>query len=247
MIKLHRCDKPKELTASLAVGLTERFKADESSVWNAPFIRVALCISSSSKCAYCECRISDESKYLEVDHFRSKRFWPDEVVSWENLLPACKRCNVRKGSHDVSSEPIINPYDCDPKDHLALRWYRFKDLTALGSSTIAVLGLNDQARLVVKRFEIGEALHERIESIAEKLELCKIGSNTRRINRLAAQVEALLIECLPNSVYSATAATVVTTHDMFLSVASDMRILGVWSSGMQEMWDDALRISLPER
>ena len=46
-----------------------------------------------------------------------KRFddYPDEVVDWDNLLPSCKRCNTTKGTHDVVTEPIINPFDIDPK------------------------------------------------------------------------------------------------------------------------------------
>src|SRR5690554_3867131 len=109
MIKLTRGAKPVELTLAIEKELTDEFKKTGASVWRKDYITNGLLAYSNNKCAYCECDITEESKYLEVEHFHHKDSYPDEVVQWENLLPSCKKCNATKSSHDTYVEPIINP------------------------------------------------------------------------------------------------------------------------------------------
>lgn len=114
MIKLERQPKPNYLSEAAVIELTEKFKSDGSSVWNHPQIKTPLLASSYEKCAFCECSLSDESKYMEVEHFKYKSLYKDLVVEWTNLLPTCKRCNIAKGIHDVTADLIVNPYEVDP-------------------------------------------------------------------------------------------------------------------------------------
>src|SRR5437868_15151041 len=94
MIRLTRPPSPAELTQQVQQELTALFKADGKVVWDRGFIKDTLRLMSSGKCSYCECSLGEESKYLEVEHFADKHSYPDQVVDWLNLLPACKHCNV---------------------------------------------------------------------------------------------------------------------------------------------------------
>lgn len=78
-------------------------------------IRTALRDSSFEKCAFCE-GIPAETGYAEVEHFHPKSIYTDKAFEWTNLLYSCKACNNSKLSHDTQKEPIINPYDLDPRE-----------------------------------------------------------------------------------------------------------------------------------
>lgn len=86
MIQLQTIPKPIELTSKVVQELTTLYKQDGTLVWQQRYIKKALLDMSYNKCCYCECNIIEESNYLEVEHFHPKNLYPDEVVSWENLL-----------------------------------------------------------------------------------------------------------------------------------------------------------------
>lgn len=125
MIKLRPATAPPELTEELIQSLTDEYKATGKAVWQKAFFGKALLSSSHNKCCFSECRLNEEGKYDEVEHFHPKSLYPDEVVVWTNLLPISKACNIAKSDHDTKSEPIINPYTDDPKDHIYIKGYRF--------------------------------------------------------------------------------------------------------------------------
>ena len=169
MIKLTRPARPAELTVEFQQNQTDEFKRTGASVWREKFIIQGLLAMSFGKCAYCECRVTEESKYLEVEHFADKDTHKDRVLEWENLLPACKRCNVRKHSHDVILAPIVNPAIDDPRDHLHFAFYRFDGKGEVGRSTVEVLGLNDHDRLLLSRFQVGSKVAEVLADIGQLL------------------------------------------------------------------------------
>ena len=94
MIQLQAKPRPPQLTDDLVAQLTADFKATQNAVWNKLYIKTALLEISHGKCCYCECNIKEESKYMEVEHFYAKSIYPEEVLDWRFLLPACKRCNA---------------------------------------------------------------------------------------------------------------------------------------------------------
>ena len=69
MIKLKREQKPEYLSDEKVHELTNEFKSSKKTVWNNDFIKVPLLNSSYGKCAYCECPLTTESNYMEVEHF----------------------------------------------------------------------------------------------------------------------------------------------------------------------------------
>lgn len=218
----------------MASELTEKFKDDGSSVWNHPLIKKPLLTSSHAKCAFCECSISDESKYMEVEHFKYKDLYKELVVAWENLLPSCKRCNIAKGTHDVVQDPIVNPYDVDPRRHLSFRLYQFKGKDDIGKSTIDALDLNNSDRLVIKRFEVGEQVFNSVKVAIERLDNYKKSPTTIRKNKLLGIVETILNECQPKAIYAATTATVALNDEEFICVITELKALNLWQDYLEE-------------
>ncbi|MNR06594.1 hypothetical protein D3C85_1226690 [compost metagenome] len=181
---------------------------------------------------------------MEVEHFEDKKHNPDKVVTWENLLPSCKKCNGSKSIHDVISEPILNPYVQDPRDHLAIRFYRFRGLTKLGKDSIDVVGLNNQERLVLKRFEIGSQIAASIEMAWERHSTYKCNNGTQSKNRLINLVEGILIECQPKAIYAATTSTVLLSDKSFCDLISVMRSDNLWNDSLETLLKNAEELVL---
>ena len=209
MIKLQRPEKPVQLTDEQIAELIAEFKLSEESVWKQSYITEPLLEMSFVKCCFCETKINEESKYMEVEHFHPKSIYKDEVVDWDNLLPICKRCNGKKSNHDTKLQPIINPVIDNPKEHLKIKDYRFNRLSELGRATIDVINLNDSQRLVKKRFEIGEEIYNKLENLVESTHDYIQNPITRRRNRIINTLSNLMLEGTKEYEYSATAATVI--------------------------------------
>jgi len=246
MIKLDRTPKPVELTNDLQVALTDEFKLTGKSVWNIDFIKKGLLGFSNDKCCYCEANINEESKYLEVEHFHHKDTYKDEVLEWDNLLPSCKKCNGTKNDHDTKLEPIIDPSKLDPRKHLKYWRYRIKGCDDLGKLTVSVLNLNDQDRLVKKRFEIGNAIQVKLEQLNELTDDYIIGvqTSTRRKNRIINGTKDLMKEGLPNAIYSATSATVILTDTEYETLKNKLTTLGFWDAELLQLEIDLNKTAL---
>ncbi|PPD44727.1 MAG: HNH endonuclease [Methylobacter sp.] len=229
MIKLQAIAKPNELTDDVFADLTTEYKNTDNSVWKKGYITKALLTMSFGKCCFCETKIDEESKYMEVEHFHPKSLYPDEVVLWINLLPICKRCNGKKSDHDTKLEPIIHPVRDDPKEHLKLKNYRFCKLTELGESTISAVDLNDRQRLVNKRYEIGNKLIEELESLIQSTKDYITQPLTRRRNKITGTLKNLMLEGCKESAYSATAATVILEDDNFQEIKRLFIMHDLWT------------------
>jgi len=244
MIKLERNFHPLCLRPAEAKRLTDEFKATKASVWNFEALKNALLATSHGKCAYCECDLTKESNYMEVEHFRDKDSYADDVVNWSNLLPSCKRCNGSKGTHDVLAEPIVNPYDVDPKDHFQFRLYRLRSKTPVGEESLGVLDLNNSSRAVVIRFEIGEKIHESLERAYEILNAYQKKVATRTKNRLVGTVGKILLECQPSSEYAATAASVLHSDAVYAKLADEMKKLSLWDPELADLHARSREVAL---
>lgn len=235
MIKLERNITPFKLNPAFVTVQTNEFVNNSTNVWNIDWLKESLLDLSYGKCAYCECDLKEESKYMEVEHFEDKANNPNKVMQWDNLLPSCKRCNGSKSTHDVISEPIINPFIDTPATHLTLRLYRFKSKDKKGKTTIDVVDLNNTERAVKKRFEVGEELEKAIEKANERLELFEANSMVQRRNKLRNIVEDILLECQPKSIYSATCSTILHSNDTYSQIRDKMKKYGIWDSYFDEL------------
>jgi len=171
---------------------------------------------------------------MEVEHFKYKNLYKDSVVEWSNLLPSCKRCNIAKGVHDVTTDPLVNPYDVDPRHHLSFRLYQFRGKDKVGISTVEALDLNNSDRLVLKRFEVGQQVFSSVRVAADRLESYKDSSTAIRKNKLLNIVETILDECQPKAAYAATTATVALSDEEFLDVIAQLRALDLWKDYLEE-------------
>ena len=244
MIKLTPEPRPNELTDELVEQLTTRFKADNSlRVWNRNSIKDALLRMSHGKCCYCECNITEESKYMEVEHFRCKSIYQNEVLLWSNLLPACKRCNIAKGDHDVEMEPIIHPAVDDPREHLTFRLYRFYGKTGKGITTClpSVLNLNDHHRLQIKRFEIGSEIKKRLDDLEEQI---NDGLSThRQWLRVANNLKGIMRQGLPTEEYAATVSTEILREDSYEVIKAALTTQNLWDEDFQMLEDELSKIA----
>jgi len=239
MIKLERNKTPILLTPAFVASQTAEFIAKGTNVWNIDWLKKSLLDLSHGKCAYCECDLREEAKYMEVEHFEDKANNPKKVMEWDNLLPSCKRCNGSKSTHDVLGEPIVNPFIDIPSSHLTFRLYRFKAKDLLGKTTIDVVDLNNTERAVKKRFDVGEGLEKTIEKAQERLELYEDNPIVQRRNKLKNIVEDILLECQKNSIYSATCSTILHTNDTYKEIKVKMETLGIWNTYFDELHNNS--------
>jgi uncharacterized protein (TIGR02646 family) len=244
MIKLSRDITPSFLTPAKTKELTDLYLLTEKSVWDNKDLKEALLLLSDYKCAYCECKLTEESKYMEVEHFENKKHNPQKVIEWDNLLPSCKRCNVAKGQHDVLTHPIINPFLDNPQKHLQLKLYRFKGKTILGTETIGVVDLNHQERAVLTRFKIGEGIQNLINELVEKLSLYQKHSITQRKNKLLGLLECLLKECQQDAAYTATSATVLHSSEEYYTVIDELKKLSLWNFEFEYLHNNSVQFIL---
>ena len=226
MIKLTRNTAPDKLTEEFVKKGTEKYKNTKESVWNVDWLKEALLDMSSQKCAYCEGRLDLKSDYMEVEHFRDKKDYPNDVLIWENLLPSCKHCNGNKSSHDVVSEPIINPFVDVPREHIFLKSYLYKPKDELGKSTIDVLDLNDCTRLVIARCTLGTEINKRLEDRLNEIKdgLTQAGAKKRFKNKM----RELMKKCLPEAEYSAVCSTELISSTEYTEIVRLMKNLDIW-------------------
>lgn len=244
MIKLERTNPPTELSSEVVQSMTATFKETGESVWQVDYLKQALAVQSHNKCTFCECELGIESKYLEVEHFACKRNYPDEVVAWENLIAACRRCNGKKGTHDVRVHPIVNPFEDDPRQHIEMQAYRMRAITAIGDLTISLLNLNDVNRAVTARFHIGNQICDNLDGLKVKIESYEEKTTVLRRTKIVNSLEALLNECLKNAPYAATAATVLHTESIYPMLREKLIELGIWTNEFQQLHDDSLALVL---
>lgn len=243
MIRLERGEAPRCLNERNIDLLTEKFKNTGESVWQMDELKKTLYSSSFGKCAFCECKLGEESKYMEVEHFRYKKKYKDDVVKWDNLLPACRRCNGKKHDHDVMEYPIVNPYEDSPPEHFYMRNYRLVARTEKGGESIAVLDLNNSSRVVVSRFQIGEALNDMLLVAAERLDKFRQTGTARSRTAFLNTLENLLLEAQPDSIYSATTATVLHSDDLYVRLVSDAKMCDLWSADLESLHATSLALS----
>lgn len=246
MIRLKPVVKPIELTDEVVRKLTDKFKLDGSSVWQKDYIKKALLEISHNKCCYCECLLEEESSYLEVEHFHHKNNYPEEVMHWENLLPACRRCNGSKGAHDTVISPIIHPVIDEPKAHLSFHLYRLIGTTDLGKETTEVLNLNDRTRLQSKRFKLGSLLMETLEMLYDlSVEyFTGISVSTRRKNRIKKLLIEQMTLATPACQHSGILSTILINDDNYLKTKQLFIKNGFWTPEYENLEQQVLHCKL---
>lgn len=236
MIKVDRPNSPSELTDTVCQQKIQDFIANKSVVWRDEYIVNALRDMSGGKCVYCECNLSEQSTYLEVDHFHPKERYPSEVVTWDNLNPSCKHCNSSKSTRDTVNEAIVNPTINNPQEHLWLKnLSRFRGKDELGAETVAALNLNDSDRLALCRFKIAIAIAEKLEDLYCKVQECNStqAGCTRKKNNIRNAILDLLKDASPKSAYSAIKATALFVDENYPRIKNALTDWGLWTEDFE--------------
>ncbi len=238
MIKLTRGKKPKYLTNVKVIELTNIFKKSKATVWKHEEIGEELLKSTSYKCAYCECILQTEDSYMQVEHFKDKDTYPDDVVNWENLLPSCARCNRKKWTLDVIAHPIVNPYLDDPRNHLSQEAFRFYAKDEKGNTTINKLHLNDDNRVVLPRFLACNEINRQLNKIAD---------NLLDIDSTVDSITFLLQACQSNKAYSAFLTSTLHSNSHYLKIKTYLINNEVWDDDLDDLHKKSLLLRLDPR
>lgn len=237
MIKLELPQKPLELTDRLQLELTEVFKQTGKSVWNIAWLKEAVFNMSFGKCCYSDVRLGEESKYMEIEHFKSKDDYPDSVMEWGNLLPSCKKCNGTKNKHDVLAEPLVNPFVDNPKDFFYLKNYRYypKNNSIKAMRTIEKVALNDRKHFVTPRFNVGNIIGETLEGLYSRVEDTL---NPRRKTRFISKFKGLLQEGDRHVEYSALVSTIILSDVNFENIETFFKDNDLWDDELQGLKEE---------
>lgn len=239
MIKLNSEPIPSELTPETANALTEKFKQDKNNrVWAQDYIKNALLKMSHGKCCYCECKINNAGSDLHIEHFHPKDIYKDEVVAWDNLLPACSRCNTRKGKLDTKKNPIIHPVKNNPKTHLRVEQYYFSHKDELGEFTIEKLKLNDEVKLAIDRFQLGFSITKNLNDLAKE-----IANYLQNETNFTAKQEAITSRKLTdimqfgtaNKKYSAVISSVILTNSDYQEIKQLFELNNLWDDEFSKL------------
>lgn len=245
MIKLIRGECPAELTDEVKKALTLLYKQNkEKDVWNSSKIKLplkkALVDMSYGKCVFCECMLGIESKDITIDHFRPKTNNADIVVEWNNLFPACLRCNREKSDYEGR---IINPCEDEPKQYLGvsnIQRYRLKgiDAAGIGKNTINRVNLNDIDRVMVPRMQEWERIHSQLEDIYEDLQ--EEGYKLKYLKRF----EKIMNQCTIKNSYAAIKATNILNDDCYKAVKAVLQEQNVWVHKHIQIEEEIKKIAL---
>lgn len=236
MIRLTRPAAPSKLTPAFVNAGTLQYMADGSSVWNVTEIKETLSAMSHGKCAYCELALGKGATYLEVEHFYAKQHHPGRVLDWDNLLPACRRCNGCKGAWDVNlpGQMIVDPVLAAPQQHIRLNdAYMPVGRTPDGENTIIEIELNNIDRLGVLRYRIGEKFKQKLEEILEAYTTLPSTASPRQRRVVIRKVSAALEKCHADQPFSAVVATVLQRSDIYRSLKIAMIAAGEWNANLQ--------------
>ncbi len=241
MIKLTLAPKPTELTDKLVRKLTDEYKKSGKDVWNKTFIRKAVSDMSFSKCVYSEVRFNEESKYMEVEHFYCKSLYPEKVLEWGNLLGSVKKCNVVKGDLDVVAEPIINPFEVHPRDHLYMRGFRYypRNKSEIGRRTIDCTAINDRQHFVESRAKIGLEIMEKLEDY--EIEMKEIQANfstitKHKLTRFCNKIKRLFALGNRTKEYAALVSTVILEEDETPKLIEFLQQNNLWDIEFEEIY-----------
>lgn len=243
MIRLTLPEKPIELTAEREAELVNEFKLTEKAVWKKAFITEPLLKMSNGKCAYSEQKLNSESAYMHVEHFKHKNQYPDLVVRWGNLLPSCQKCNDTKHTWDVVAEPIVNPLEDTPADHLYVRAFRFYGKDKKGDNTIEAVALNDRVHFVEARSTIAFKIADTIQSLYESVQEA---DTERKKRNCVNRIKSALNECGPNHVYSAVLSTyILYEFDTYVALRQFLKEQNLWDGELENIESRLRSIAMP--
>jgi hypothetical protein len=112
---------------------------------------------AGNRCEYCLLPAGIAFFPHEVDHVIAEKHGGNTKI--DNLAFSCWRCNRHKGSDLGSFDPetkefslLFNPRTQDWTEHFAVQEEHIVGMTPEGRTTISLLGLNSDERLIERRY-----------------------------------------------------------------------------------------------
>ena len=162
------------------------------------------------------------------------------MLEWGNLLPSCKKCNIKKDEHDVEAEPIVNPFVDNPKDFLYFSFYRYKAKNEIGQSTIKALGINHTDHFVLPRREVGNGIIATLEDLRENID--NIGSPKER--KYIRKIKNLLERGNRKKEYAALTASTILQDDNFSFIEKVLKEKNLWDSELADLKEELIFCAL---
>jgi len=165
---MHKLERPTEPTELQEARNQYRGTPSQDEVWrnfNKDRVRESLKNTQNGLCAYCEMKLSDETR---IDHFKPKRLDYRLTFDWNNLVLSCDAkdsCDSKKGGK--FEEYWVNPYINDPAG--MFRFYsdgQIVGTTEEANKIIEDFGLNSPS-LEKKREGILTALQKNLMALVE--------------------------------------------------------------------------------
>ncbi|RKU71717.1 HNH endonuclease [Parabacteroides sp. AF17-3] len=243
MIKLTLPERPIELTDEEECALVDEYKRNKTPVWKKKYIVDKILEMSNYKCAFSEQKLNTESAYAEVEHFKCKEKYIEEVVHWGNLLPICKKCNTSKGDWDVEQDHIVNPLVDDPKDYLYVKAFRFYKKNSIGENTIDAVSLNSREHFVSPRSKIGFEIADSLDDNWDRLQ--KADTKRQKVN-VINRIKGILRNCGPENIYSAVLSTYVLYEiETYNEIEEFLKKNDLWDEELEDIKKNLLFCSLP--
>jgi len=114
---------------------------------------------AEGRCEYCHLSQTDTNLPHEIDHIRARKHRGSTTL--QNTCLACAYCNAAKGSNAGGYDPLTDQLVSlfDPRvdiwsDHFEWNGPILTGKTAIGRTTIEVLGINRPERVKHRRFLI---------------------------------------------------------------------------------------------
>ena len=124
--------------------------------YNQRDVKLTLMSDFNSKCGYCEKKFNRRN--FDIEHYKPKSDFPKEALNWDNLLLACKPCNMEKSNRFFEKDenpqvPPINPCIDDPKKFFT---YKMDKDVQTGKKLVFILpkdGLDIDEKRAVKTID----------------------------------------------------------------------------------------------
>jgi 5-methylcytosine-specific restriction endonuclease McrA len=122
----------------------------------AKFSRKSVAARADGLCEYCQLPETESVLPHTIDHIRARKHRGPTTI--QNTCWACAQCNGAKGSDATSYDPetdelvrLFNPRADEWKDHFLWHGPTLRGKTPVGRATIALLRINDVARIEQRR------------------------------------------------------------------------------------------------
>lgn len=124
-------------------------------------------------CCYCESKIGPTG-YERIEHLRPKSLaqFHDLHFQWNNLHLSCEVCNTKKSNNWDEQNPILDPVEDEPCEHLQYAAYIMEAKTLRGRTTINHTKLN-RDDLIDARKQVFSRVMTMIERIHNEGDLLK--------------------------------------------------------------------------